>query len=135
MLDFQERRFQGLFAKAGMNHSDWLRDYGANNTDNLKAQLENGGIPEIQKIYCTDSAQNNQPSFKNQNAVKYPTASDLNIETQSSNDSMSVKADDQSRQLFYIPKASISPKGSSVPSRSPSMFNTNRSSPKQNSLL
>ena len=27
MLDYQERRFQGLMKKAGMNHSDWLKDH------------------------------------------------------------------------------------------------------------
>lgn len=54
MLDYQERRFLGLFKKAGMNHSDWLKDYGAKNAYDLQAQLENGGVPEIRKIYCTD---------------------------------------------------------------------------------
>ena len=48
---------------------------------------------------------------------------------------MSVKADDQPPQLFYIPKASLSPKGSSVPRTSPSMFNTNGTTPKKHSLL
>ena len=48
---------------------------------------------------------------------------------------MSMKADDQPPQLFYIPKASISPKGGSVPTRSPSMFNTTGSAPKKHSLL
>ena len=48
---------------------------------------------------------------------------------------MSFKADDQPPQLFYIPKASISPKGGSVPTRSPSMFNTIGSAPKKHSLL
>ena len=54
MLDYQERRFQGLFKKAGMNHSDWLKDYSMFNSYNLRTQMESGGSPEIRKIYCTD---------------------------------------------------------------------------------
>ena len=54
MLDYQERRFQGLMKKAGMNHTDWLKGYGANKSYNLQAQFENGDSPEIRKIYCTD---------------------------------------------------------------------------------